>query len=64
MLGDMEIPVHKESSHVVSGNTNIRLESIEVNPYQPRTKFDEDSLNELAQSIKTYGLIQPVTVRE
>jgi ParB family chromosome partitioning protein len=63
MLGEMEIPVHKDSSQVVNGNTNIRLESIEVNPYQPRTKFDEDSLNELAQSIKTYGLIQPVTVR-
>jgi ParB family chromosome partitioning protein len=39
------------------------VDSIEANPYQPRTKFDEESLNELAQSIKTYGLIQPVTVR-
>ena len=63
MLGNMEIPVHKEPSQVVSGNTNIHVASIEANPYQPRTKFDEDALNELAQSIKTYGLIQPVTVR-
>jgi len=63
MLGNIEIPVHKEPSQVVSGNTNIHVASIEANPYQPRTKFDEDSLNELAQSIKTYGLIQPVTVR-
>ena len=63
MLGDMSIPVHKDAANVVSGNANIRIESIEANPYQPRTKFDEDALNELAQSIKTYGLIQPVTVR-
>lgn len=63
MLGNIEIPVHKEAAQVVSGNTNIHVDSIEANPYQPRTKFDEESLNELAQSIKTYGLIQPVTVR-
>ena len=63
MLGNMEIPVHKEPTQVVSGNTNIHIASIEANPYQPRTKFDEEALQELAQSIKTYGLIQPVTVR-
>jgi len=63
MLGKMEIPVHREASQVTSGNTHIRIESIEANPYQPRTKFDETALEELAQSIKTYGLIQPVTVR-
>lgn len=63
MLGDMDIPVKKENAQVVSGNTNIHISSIEANPYQPRTKFDEEALNELAQSIKTYGLIQPVTVR-
>lgn len=63
MLGNMEIPVKKESSQVVSGNTNIHIDSIEANPYQPRTKFDEQALMELADSIKTYGLIQPITVR-
>ena len=63
MLGGMKIPVQNEHPQVVSGNTNIRIESIEANPYQPRTRFDEESLSELAQSIKTYGLIQPVTVR-
>ncbi len=63
MLGNMDLPVRKEPSQVVSGNTNIHVASIEANPYQPRTKFDEEALQELAQSIKTYGLIQPVTVR-
>lgn len=62
MLGDIEIP-SKGDSHIVSGNSTIRIESIETNPYQPRTKFDEQALQELADSIKTYGLIQPVTVR-
>ena len=52
MLGDMEIPVHSQNTQVVSGNTSIRIESIEANPYQPRTRFDEESLAELAQSIK------------
>ena len=44
-------------------NTKIHVDAIEVNPGQPRVDFDEAALNELAQSIKTYGLIQPITVR-
>ncbi|QEC76161.1 ParB/RepB/Spo0J family partition protein [Mucilaginibacter ginsenosidivorax] len=46
------------------GSVNeIRLDEIEVNPFQPRTDFDELALNELADSIKLQGLIQPITVR-
>jgi len=41
----------------------IKIESIETNPYQPRTNFEEQALEELAASIKAYGLIQPITVR-
>jgi ParB family chromosome partitioning protein len=41
----------------------IKLTEIEVNPFQPRTDFDEQALSELADSIKLQGLIQPVTVR-
>jgi len=40
----------------------IPLEQIEVNPKQPRQDFDETALNELATSIKTHGIIQPLTV--
>ncbi|MFN8285991.1 MAG: ParB/RepB/Spo0J family partition protein [Chitinophagales bacterium] len=43
---------------------NIPLELIEVNPFQPRTTFEEESLNELADSIKIHGVIQPITVRK
>jgi len=41
----------------------IPLERIEANPYQPRRHFDEDALIELAKSISTYGVIQPISVR-
>lgn len=42
---------------------NIPLDQIEVNPFQPRTSFEAESLNELADSIKIHGVIQPITVR-
>ena len=43
---------------------SIDIENIQVNPYQPRTRFNEEALNELADSIKSLGLIQPITVRK
>ena len=42
----------------------IELDLIDVNPYQPRTKFDEEELNDLSQSIKQLGIIQPITLRK
>jgi ParB family transcriptional regulator, chromosome partitioning protein len=46
------------------GSVNeIKLAEIEVNPFQPRTEFDQDALKELSESIKLQGLIQPITVR-
>ncbi len=42
----------------------IEVSKIEENPFQPRTKFEEQALAELAQSIKELGIIQPVTVRK
>jgi len=44
--------------------TYIALDKIKRNPYQPRKNFDETELFELAQSIKAYGVIQPIIVRE
>ncbi len=46
-----------------SNYAQIRLDLIEVNPYQPRVEFDEEELMDLAKSIKVHGLIQPLTVR-
>ena len=49
---------------VVGSIIEISLENIQVNPYQPRTYFDEESLRELSSSIKELGVIQPITVRK
>ena len=45
------------------GVAEISISEIEPNPFQPRTDFDQDELLELVQSIKTHGIIQPITVR-
>ena len=42
----------------------IPIKSIKPNPYQPRKDFNRRALEELSQSIKTYGLIQPISVRK
>lgn len=42
----------------------LKLSDIRPNPHQPRTSFDEEALNELAVSIKSIGIVQPITVRE
>ena len=42
----------------------VSLEDIDPNATQPRTYFDEKALNDLAQSIKTLGVIQPITLRK
>ena len=48
----------------VEANKDIPIDSIDANPFQPRTTFDAQSLEELASSIKKLGVIQPLTVRE
>ncbi len=66
LLGEGEYSVLAPNSSArvkADSNTTIRIDSIDVNPGQPRTDFDQEALEELAQSIKTYGLIQPITVR-
>jgi ParB family chromosome partitioning protein len=55
---------HLKSSVVESatGVLRISLDEIDVNPKQPRRHFDEQALNDLAESIKTHDIIQPITV--
>jgi ParB family transcriptional regulator, chromosome partitioning protein len=50
--------------HAVGTVAHVPLELIDSNPFQPRTDFDEESLQELAASIKEQGVIQPVTIRK
>lgn len=54
-------PAKEISSLLSSGE--IDIDKIEPNPFQPRTEFNDESLIELAQSIRLLGLIQPITVR-
>ena len=49
--------------HSPSAISEIPMKNIAVNPFQPRTSFDEDALNELVMSVKEHGIIQPITVR-
>tara|TARA_R110001592_G_scaffold32905_6_gene114741 strand:- start:1814 stop:2698 length:885 start_codon:yes stop_codon:yes gene_type:complete len=54
----------KNADKVVGSIIEIELSSIDMNPFQPRTYFDEESLRELASSIRELGVIQPITVRK
>jgi ParB family transcriptional regulator, chromosome partitioning protein len=54
----------KNADQIVGSIVDIELDSIEVNPYQPRSYFNEEKLLELASSIKELGVIQPITVRK
>jgi len=54
----------KKADKLVGNILEIDLNKIEVNPFQPRTHFGEEELQELANSIKELGVIQPITVRK
>lgn len=47
-----------------TGVASIPTDQIEPNPFQPRSEFSEEALNELIDSIRVHGLIQPITVRK
>lgn len=49
--------------HSPSAVNEILIKNISVNPFQPRTSFDEEALNELVLSVQEHGIIQPITVR-
>lgn len=49
---------------VVGSIASISIDKIEANPWNPRSNFEEDALEELTQSIKNHGIIQPLTVRK
>ncbi|WP_299156312.1 ParB/RepB/Spo0J family partition protein [uncultured Christiangramia sp.] len=61
---DIKSAEDKNADKLVGHIVELELSSIEVNPFQPRTSFNEDSLKELATSIRELGVIQPITVRK
>ena len=62
--GSYDKKVDPQILHEVNTIAEIRLSQIETNPFQPRTFFDQTALEELAESIKVQGIIQPITVRQ
>lgn len=54
----------KNADKVIGNIVELDINSIEINPFQPRTNFNEEALRELASSIKELGVIQPITVRK
>ncbi|MHA3045700.1 ParB/RepB/Spo0J family partition protein [Riemerella anatipestifer] len=56
--------IDEGAKQIMGSIVEINIEDIYPNPNQPRTYFDEDALNQLAQSIKNLGVIQPITLRK
>jgi ParB family chromosome partitioning protein len=70
ILSNPNTDIASNSDHSKSVNTSvgaiadISISNIEVNPFQPRTHFNQEALEELSNSIKELGVIQPITVRK
>jgi ParB family chromosome partitioning protein len=63
-IDEIAYQLRKPSDAIIAGTiANIPINRIEANPFQPRTYFNDESLKELAKSIKEQGIIQPITVR-
>ena len=61
---DIKTATDKGADKVVGNIVELDLNAVEVNPFQPRSSFNEDALKELASSIRELGVIQPITVRK
>src|SRR5690554_4143667 len=54
----------KNADKVIGSIVELDIDTIDINPFQPRTNFNEETLLELASSIRELGVIQPITVRK
>ena len=63
LLDDSGSLTHSNES-VVGNVVELTLDQIEVNPFQPRTNFNQEAIEDLAKSIQALGVIQPITVRK
>lgn len=64
LLGEVESAYENSTRSNKSGVNRIDVTSIKANPNQPRKIFDEEKLNDLSESIKEHGLLQPIIVIE
>ena len=63
-LLDDSASVTPSNESVVGNVVELTLDQIEVNPFQPRTNFNHEAIEDLAKSIQSLGVIQPITVRK
>jgi ParB family transcriptional regulator, chromosome partitioning protein len=63
LLGDMKVAPPGAPSTAVPGLRQIPLDLLDPNPYQPRMKFDQETLEQLAASIRARGVLQPILAR-
>jgi ParB family transcriptional regulator, chromosome partitioning protein len=63
-LGALIEEAEPEVVEKVVGGTKVDIRLVDANPFQPRTVFDQEALDELTASIRELGVIQPITVRE
>lgn len=61
---DIQSVSDKNADKVIGNVVELEIESIEMNPFQPRSNFNDEALEELASSIRELGIIQPITVRK
>lgn len=61
---DIKTASDKNADKVVGNIVELEIDVVEVNPFQPRSNFNDEALNELAISIRELGVIQPITVRK
>jgi len=63
-FGEKDVTDFEEEKDVKEEILHIPVDEIVPNPFQPRTVFSEDKIDELAQTIRTHGIIQPIVVRK
>ncbi len=61
---DIQSVADKNADKVIGNVVELEIDSIEMNPFQPRSNFNDEALGELASSIRELGIIQPITVRK
>ncbi|NUM32347.1 MAG: ParB/RepB/Spo0J family partition protein [Bacteroidetes bacterium] len=64
LLESADTDISKFEAKTLNSVANVPISQIEANPFQPRNDFNEENINELAESIKVHGVIQPITVRK
>lgn len=63
-INDINLITDKNEDQEIGNIIDLNLKLIEMNPFQPRSRFNDESLRELASSIRELGVIQPITVRK